>query len=83
MPATMLVDMLAGMLAFVKAIFVATPGFVDKAIPVLKSLLELLTIVKDILTVVKDIVTIVREMRGPQQPQWDNQVSIFPYLPLL
>jgi hypothetical protein len=74
----MLVVVLVGMLAFVKAVFTAMPGFVNAAIPVLKGLLELLTVVKDILTVIKDIVTIVREMRGQQQPQWGDRVSIFP-----
>ncbi|EEA18588.1 hypothetical protein PMAA_008760 [Talaromyces marneffei ATCC 18224] len=41
------------MLAIVKSVAAAMPGFVAGAVPVLKNVLEFLTLVKDILDVVK------------------------------
>uniref|UniRef100_A0A093VY53 Transcriptional repressor OPI1 n=1 Tax=Talaromyces marneffei PM1 TaxID=1077442 RepID=A0A093VY53_TALMA len=61
------------MLAVVKSVAAAMPGFVAEAIPVLKNVLEFLTLVKDILDVVKDIVGIIKAIRG-QQPQWGQQI---------
>ncbi|KAL3707581.1 hypothetical protein TMatcc_001234 [Talaromyces marneffei ATCC 18224] len=62
------------MLAIVKSVAAAMPGFVAGAVPVLKNVLEFLTLVKDILDVVKDIIGIVKTIRG-QQPQWGYQIS--------
>ncbi|EEA24205.1 hypothetical protein PMAA_082110 [Talaromyces marneffei ATCC 18224] len=67
-------------LAVVKSVAAAMPGVVNDAIPVLKNILEFLTLIKDILDVVKDIVGIVKAIRG-QQPQWGQQSILFSAFP--